>query len=113
MKRRFRFTPPKQRFAHASGRRMRPISLPCGVQTVTPLYPTFPPALLEHHTWPVTSHRMPSGEHLTLSIMKSEKRRAFDALAPDTSSTNRSPLPPGPVSPGPLPVLTTYTLVKS
>jgi hypothetical protein len=37
MKRRFRFGPPKQTLPQISGRRMRPMSLPSGVKTVTPL----------------------------------------------------------------------------
>ena len=37
MKRRLRFGPPKQTLPQTSGSRMRPISLPCGDQTVTPL----------------------------------------------------------------------------
>src|SRR5580704_17882579 len=41
--------PPKHTLAATSGRWMRPISLACGFQTVTPLYPTARPALLEHH----------------------------------------------------------------
>src|SRR5262249_48130804 len=113
MNKRFRLGPPKQRFSQTSGRRMRPISFPCGVHTVTPLYPRLCPALLEHHTCPVTSQRTPSGEHLVLSIMKSENRFAFDALVSVTSRTNMSPLPPGPVSPGPRPVLTTYSFLQS
>ena len=87
------------------------MSRPSGVQIVTPLYPTARPALLEHHKLPSTSHRMPSGEHLTPSIVKSAKRFALVSFASaPTSNTNTSPFPPGPVSPGPLPVLTTYNL---
>ena len=37
MNRRLRFGPPKQTLPQTSGSRMRPISLPCGVHTVTPL----------------------------------------------------------------------------
>src|SRR6516165_12104776 len=112
MKRRLRFGPPKHRFAQTSGRRIRPISLPSGVQTVTPLYPTARPALLEHQTLPLTSHRTPSGEHLTPSITKSAKTCGFDNVPPDpTSNTNMLPRPPGPRSPGPLPVLTTYSFL--
>src|SRR3954469_13651585 len=102
MKRRLRLGPPKQMFAQTSGRPMLPISFPCGVHTVTPLYPTERPALLEHQTLPSTSHRTPSGPHFTPSIMKSAKRLGLDAdPSAFTSNTNTSPLPPGPVSPGP------------
>src|SRR5919198_385277 len=112
MKRRLRFCPPKHRFAHDSGRRIRPINRPCRVHTVTPLYPTDRPALLEHHTLPSASHRTPSGEHFTPSTMKSENRRTPEIVLSDvTSPANTSPLPPGPVSPGPRPVLTTYSLL--
>src|SRR6266540_612474 len=69
MKRRLRFGPPKHKLPQTSGNRIRPINVPCGVHTVTPLYPTARPALLEHHTLPSTSHRTPSGEHFTPSIM--------------------------------------------
>ena len=37
---------------------MRPISSACGFHTVTPLYPTARPALLEHHKLPSTSQRV-------------------------------------------------------
>ena len=37
MNRRLRLAPPKQTLPQISGRRMRPISWPCGVHTVTPL----------------------------------------------------------------------------
>src|SRR5947209_14788000 len=108
MNRRFRFGPPKHRFAHTSGRRMRPISRPSGDQIVTPLYPTARPALLEHHTLPSTSQRAPSGPHFTPSTMKSLNSFPFESLlSAPTSKTYISPLPPGPVSPGPLPVLMT------
>src|SRR5215813_13910426 len=109
MKRRLRFGPPKQRLPHTSGSLMRPMSLPCGDQTVTPLYPTARPALLEHQTFPLMSHRTPSAEQLTPSIVKSAKTCPPDSvLFAVTSNTKTLPFPPGPVSPGPLPVLTTY-----
>src|SRR5438046_10579741 len=111
MNRRFRFGPPKHKLPHTSGSLMRPISLPSGDQMVTPLYPTARPALLEHQTFPSTSQRIPSAEHLTPSIVKSAKRFGFPSFAPSTSNTNTSPLPPGPLSPGPFPVLTTYSFL--
>src|SRR2546428_3676576 len=108
MNSRLRLGPPKQTFAQTSGNRMRPINLPCGVHTVTPLYPIARPALLEHQRLPSTSHRTPSGEHFTLSIMKSLKSFRLETLLfVPTSKEYISPLPPGPVSPGPLPVLMT------
>src|SRR6476620_8594212 len=112
MNNRLRFGPPKHRLPQTSGKRMRPTSLPRGVQIVTPLYPRARPALLEHHTLPSTSQRTPSGPHFTPSIMKSAKRLGLETdPSAFTSSTNMSPLPPGPVSPGPLPVLTTYSFL--
>src|SRR5882724_7271419 len=114
MHRRLRLGPPKQMLPHTSGRRIRPISLPAGDHIVTPLYPTLRPALLEAQTLPLTSQRTPSGPHLTPSTMKSENRLPFESLlSVPTSNTNMSPLPPGPVSPGPLPVEATYSFLKS
>ena len=49
---------------------MRPINLPCGFHTVTPLKPTERPALLEHQRLPSTSARTPSGPHLTEVTIK-------------------------------------------
>src|SRR5438477_5536310 len=114
MNRRFLLGPPKHRLPQTSGRRMRPISRPSAVQIVTPLYPTARPALLEHHTLPSASQRTPSGPHFTPSIVKSENRFTL-AVVPlaFASIANMSPCPPGPVSPGPLPVLTTYSRLKS
>src|SRR5437660_1950960 len=110
MKSRFRLGPPKHRLPHTSGNRIRPMRRPSGAHTVTPLYPTARPALLEHQTLPSTSQRTPSGEHLTPSIVKSANRLGFAGLlSAPTSKTKTSPLPPGPASPGPLPVLTTYS----
>src|SRR4030095_7422910 len=106
MNSRLRLGPPKQTLPHTSGRRIRPISLPSGVQTVTPLYPTARPALLEHHRLPLTSVRTPSGPHFTPSTMKSLKSLWFESLLSEpTSNTYTSPLPPGPVSPRALAVL--------
>ena len=48
-----------------------------------------------------------AGAQVTPSILKSEKRRPFESVPVPTSKTNMSPCPPGPVSPGPLPVLAT------
>src|SRR5438270_13880472 len=108
MKRRFRLGPPKHRLPHTSGNRIRPMRRPSGAHTVTPLYPTARPALLEHQTLPSTSHRTPSGPHFTPSTMKSLNSFRFETLLlPPTSNEYISPLPPGPVSPGPLPVLMT------
>src|SRR6185295_9867257 len=105
MNRRLRLGPPKQTLPHTSGRRMRPSSLPSGDHTVTPLYPTARPALLEHQTLPLTSQRTPSGPHFTPSTMQSLNTLWFDSLlSAPTSNTWTSPLPPGPVSPGPFPV---------
>src|SRR5215468_6546633 len=106
MKRRFRFGPPKVRLAHTSGSRIRPSSLPAGLQTVTPLYPSARPALLDTQRLPSTSQRRPSGPHFTPSIMQSEKSFRFDTLLSlPTSNEYTSLFPPAPVSPGPLPVL--------
>src|SRR3954465_11500685 len=112
MKRRLRFGPPNVRLPQTSGILIRPRSFPAGFHTVAPLYPTARPALLETHRLPSTSQRTPSGPHFTPSIMKSAKRLGFDA-APSAlmSNANRSPFPPGPLSPGPLPVLTTYSVL--
>src|SRR5262245_8363495 len=108
MNNRLRFGPPKHTLPQISGRRMRPINLPCGFHTVTPLYPTLRPALLEHHRLPSTSQRAPSGPHFTPSTTKSENNFWFDSLLSlPTSNTYILPFPPGPVSPGPLPVLIT------
>jgi len=64
--------------------------------------------LLEHQRLPSTSQRTPSGPHFTPSIMKSLKSfRLETLLLLPTSKTYISPLPPGPWSPGPLPVLIT------
>src|SRR2546423_15370613 len=105
---RLRFGPPKHTLPHISGSRMRPMSCPCGVHTVTPLYPTLRPALLEHHRLPSTSARTPSGPHFTPSIMKLENSLPFDSLlSAPTSNTYMSFFPPACVSPGPCPVLTT------
>src|SRR5258706_14126304 len=114
MNRRLRLGPPKHTLPQTSGRRMRPISLPSGVHTVTPLYPTARPALLEHHRLPSTSVRTPSGPHFTPSTMKTLKSLRLESLLSEpTSKTYTSPLPPGPPSPGPLPVLTTYSFLQS
>src|SRR5205823_3578844 len=97
MNRRFRFGPPKQTLPQISGIRMRPISLPVGVHTVTPLYPTARPALLEIQTLPSTSQRIPSGPHFTPSTMQSVNSFWLEALLSATSNTCTSPLPPAPV----------------
>jgi len=68
--------------------------------------------LLEHQTLPSTSQRTPSGPHFTPSIMKSLNSFWLESLLSlPTSKTCMSPLPPGPVSPGPLPVLMTYSFL--
>src|SRR2546427_2715399 len=59
MKSRSRFPPPKQRLAQRSGRRMRPSSLPSGLKTATPSWPSPPPQ--PHQRLPSRSQRMPSG----------------------------------------------------
>src|SRR6185295_2596939 len=108
MNSRLRLGPPKQTLPHTSGMRIRPSSLPSGDHTVTPLYPTARPALLEAQRLPLTSQRTPSGPHFTPSTMKSANRLPLDSLlSAPTSNTNTSPLPPAPASPGPLPVETT------
>src|SRR5688572_31346818 len=108
MNNRLRLGPPKHTLPHTSGRRMRPSSLPSGVHTVTPLKPTERPALLEHHRLPSTSQRTPSGPHFTPSTMKSLNSFRFVTRVLATSNTNISRVPPGPLSPGPRPVLITY-----
>jgi hypothetical protein len=51
---------------------------------------------------------MPSGPHFTPSTTQSVKSFWFESLLSEpTSKTEMSPLPPGPVSLGPLPVLMT------
>lgn len=42
MNSRLRLGPPKQTLPHTSGSRMRPMSLPSGFQTTTPLYELAP-----------------------------------------------------------------------
>src|SRR4029077_20402439 len=72
------------------------------------------PALLDDQTLPVTSQRRPSGPHFTPSITQSLNRLRLESLlSVPTSNTKISPLPPGPVSPGPLPVEATYSFLKS
>src|ERR1700722_7625778 len=112
MNRRLRLGPPKQMLPHTSGRRVGASRVPSGVHTVTPLYPTWRPALLEVQTLPLTSQRIPSGPHFTPSMVKSLNRFWFESLlSVPTSNTFTSPLPPAPVSPGPLPVETTYSFL--
>src|SRR5664279_5671539 len=112
MNRRLRLGPPKQMLPQTSGSPIPPDSLPAGVHTVTPLQPTARPALLEAQTLPLTSQRTPSGPHFTPSTMKSLNRLwLLSLLSVPTSNTNMSPLPPAPVSPGPLPVEATYSFL--
>jgi hypothetical protein len=64
--------------------------------------------LLDTQALPSMSQRAPSGPHLMPSIMKSLKSFWFDSLlSAPTSNTCMSRLPPGPLSPGPGPVLMT------
>src|SRR5262245_66457713 len=107
MNSRLRLGPPKVTLPHISGSRIRPSSLPSGLHTVTPLYPTGRPALLAHQRLPKTSARKPSGPHFTPSTMQSVNTFWFDSLLSDpTSRTWMSPLPAGPV-------LETYSFLKS
>src|SRR2546425_694259 len=115
MKIRLRFGPPKVKLPMTSGSRIRPKSLPDGSQTVMPLYPTLRPALLDNHTFPLMSQRTPSGPHLMPSTTQSLNFCMFETDLPSalTSNTHISPLPPAMVSPGPLPVLATYSFLWS
>jgi len=87
---------------------MRPISLACGFHTVTPLYPTARPALLEHHKLASTSQRVvrptlhPINHEIGEELLIGEL-----VVRPNIDDVYMLPLPPRPVSPGPVPVLIT------
>ncbi len=65
MYKRFFLAPPKARFAQRSGNRIKPIALPCGLNTITPsrsaeVAPGAPLQPQPHHRLPSMSTLMPS-----------------------------------------------------
>src|SRR5687768_17952180 len=75
MNSRLRYLPPKVRFAHRSGRSIRPMSFPAGLKIDTPSSPS--PVPQPHHRLPSRSHRNPSGEPLSSAVTAARLLASF------------------------------------